>query len=143
MHLFSKYSLFFKNEIGPLTQIPQNSEIEKSLNEVHTGPKVESIYGQLWNLQTDCLLPNIEVTVHSKSRGMKIKAGIIETVPEFKDISRKSLAVLTACITSVDGVLTVMIGAGAKLLLSRACQVCPVGKAYYNEPIYKYDKNLS
>ena len=108
-----------------------------------TEPKVESIYGQLWNLETDCLVPNIDITLNSKCRGMKVKAGIVDSIPDFKEISRKSLAVLTACITSVDGVLTVMLGAGAKLLLSRACQVCPIEKAYYNEPIYKYDKDLS
>ena len=108
-----------------------------------TEPKVESIYGQLWNLETDCIVPNIDITLNSKMRGMKVKAGIVDSIPDFKEISRKSLAILTACITSVDGVLTVMLGAGAKLLLSRACQVCPTEKAYYTQPIYKYDKQLS
>ena len=55
MHLFSKYSLFFENEIGPHTQIPQNTELEKSLKDMLTERKLESIYGQLWNLETDCL----------------------------------------------------------------------------------------
>ena len=43
---------------------------------------------------------------------------------------------------SIDGILTTMLQAGAKLLLSRASQVFPHEKSYYNDPIYKYDPGL-
>ena len=59
-----------------------------------------------------------------------------------RNITKKCLAILAATIMSIDGVLTALLANGAKILLSRAAQICPTDKQLWSETIYKFDISL-
>ena len=85
----------------------------------------------------------MKLTIHQKSRGMKIKLNLFEELPTVNEVSRKSLSVLVAKIVTVDGVLSSPLQNGAKALLSRSARVCGYDKRLWKTPLVNFDPQLA
>ena len=131
---FSKYGLFFKVPIEPWSQLLPGDERLQQEKEVST-------LGFLWNLQTDALTSTMEPAVISKKRGLSRNMSLNKVQDDPNLITKRSLAVLTASIVSTDGIISVPLQLGAKLLLSRASVICP-GLDSWNQPLHEIDKEF-
>ena len=115
---FSKYGLFFKEPVEPFCQMDKNDP--RLL-----GEKESTTLGYKWDLQYDQIQPAMEITFVSKKRGMSKDVNLLDFCQNEKQITKRSLAVLTASTVSTDGILSIPLQLGAKLLLSRASALCP------------------
>ena len=108
-----------------------NKDIEKE-------ESVTATLGYLWNLETDTLTGTMEPAFISKKRGMSRNAKLSDVQENDNIITKRGIAVLCASLVSTDGVLSVPLQLGAKLLLSRAAVVCP-GMESWNKPLVEDD----
>ena len=77
--LFSSHSLFFKDGVEPHRQL--------SVDDVRRKSKSEAVYGYVWDLELDNIGSTMEISVHSKKRGNKVKPSLDEKLPEIGEIS--------------------------------------------------------
>ena len=116
---FSKFSLFFKKPVEPWSQTCNDNEnVEKE-------ESVTATLGYLWNLETDTLTGTMEPAFISKKRGMSRNAKLSDVHENDNLVTKRGIAVLCASLVSTDGVLSVTLQLGAKLMLSHAAVVCP------------------
>ena len=129
---FSKFSLFFKTPVEPWSQsCDENGNDEKE-------ESVTATLRYLWDLRTDTLSGTMEPAFISKKRGMSRNAKLSDIYENDNLVTKRGLAVLCASLVSTDGVLSVPLQLGAKLLLSRAAVVCP-GMESWNKPLVEDD----
>ena len=131
---FSKFCLFFKTPVEPLSQLCDESESD----EKSKGEMVTATLGFLRNLQTDTLSGTMEPAFISKKRGMSRNAKLSDVHSDDSIVIKHGLAMLCASLVSSDGILSVPLQLGAKLLLSRAAVICP-GMESWNRPLVKDD----
>ena len=83
-----------------------------------TGEKLVATLGYLWDLQGDFVSSTKEPSVVSKKRGMSSNVKLSDIKDNPKLVTKRGIAVLCASVLSTDGVLSVPLQLGAKLLLS-------------------------
>ena len=115
---FSKFGSFFQNPIEPWSQM-------ESSDERLTGEKLTVTLGYLWDVKEGLISSTMELAVVSKKRGMSRNMQLNDDQHNAKLITKPGLAVLWASIVSTDGVLSVPLQLGAKLLLSKAAVISP------------------
>ena len=81
--------------------------------------------GFLWDVRDDLITSTMEPALVSKKRGMSHNMKLSDIQENDKLIMTRGLAVLYPSIVSTDGILSVPLQLGAKLLLLRASVISP------------------
>ena len=100
--------------------------------------KLETKPQLLW-VTNGILRGTMEISLVSRKRGESQNRKLGEAHENPSMITRRSLAVLCASITSTDGVLSAPLQVGAKLLVSRAAQLLPGGPEVWRKPLVGID----
>ena len=134
-NIFSEYYPLFKHSTEPWRQMEEG--------DARRTTESENIYRLTSDLEHDTKPTVMELTIHQKSRGMKVKPNLFEELTTVDQISRKSLSILLATIVAVDGVLSAPLQLEAKALLSRSAQVCGSDKSLWKTPLAQFDPQLA